>query len=115
MAATLRAHPAVETVLYGANETNQARAFINLKPGAERAPMDKVLEELRREMRRIPGVSVYFNPLQNLRIGARPSKSRFQYVMKSVDDRELQGAADALMASMRQDAFFRDVTSDAQM
>jgi HAE1 family hydrophobic/amphiphilic exporter-1 len=115
VADTLRAHPAVATVLYGANETNQARAFVNLKPRAEREPMEKVLEELRRETRRIPGVSVYFNPLQNLRIGGRISKSRFQYVMKSVGDRELQASADQLMALMRQDAVFRDVTSDAQL
>jgi hydrophobic/amphiphilic exporter-1 (mainly G- bacteria), HAE1 family len=115
VADTLRAHPAVATVLYGANETNQARAFINLKPRAEREPMEKVLEELRRETRRIPGVSVFFNPLQNLRIGGRISKSRFQYVMKSVGDRELQASADQLMALMRQDGLFRDVTSDAQL
>jgi hydrophobic/amphiphilic exporter-1 (mainly G- bacteria), HAE1 family len=115
VADTLRAHPAVATVLYGANETNQARAFINLKPRAEREPMERVLEELRRETRRIPGVSVYFNPLQNLRIGGRISKSRFQYVMKSVGDRELQASADQLMALMRQDGLFRDVTSDAQL
>jgi hydrophobic/amphiphilic exporter-1 (mainly G- bacteria), HAE1 family len=115
VADTLRAHPAVATVLYGANETNQARAFVNLKPRAEREPMEKVLEELRRETRRIPGVSVYFNPLQNLRIGGRISKSRFQYLMKSVGDRELQASADQLMALMRQDAVFRDVTSDAQL
>jgi HAE1 family hydrophobic/amphiphilic exporter-1 len=115
VADTLRAHPAVATVLYGANETNQARAFVNLKPRAEREPMEKVLEELRRETGRIPGVSVYFNPLQNLRIGGRISKSRFQYVMKSVGDRELQASADQLMALMRQDAVFRDVTSDAQL
>jgi HAE1 family hydrophobic/amphiphilic exporter-1 len=115
VADTLRAHPAVATVLYGANETNQARAFVNLKPRTEREPMEKVLEELRRETRRIPGVSVYFNPLQNLRIGGRISKSRFQYVMKSVGDRELQASADQLMALMRQDALFRDVTSDAQL
>ena len=115
VADTLRAHPAVATVLYGANETNQARAFINLKPRGERESMEKVLEELRRETRRIPGVSVYFNPLQNLRIGGRISKSRFQYVMKSVGDRELQASADQLIALMRQDAVFRDVTSDAQL
>jgi HAE1 family hydrophobic/amphiphilic exporter-1 len=115
VADTLRAHPAVATVLYGANETNQARAFVNLKPRDEREPMEKVLEELRRETRRIPGVSVYFNPLQNLRIGGRISKSRFQYVMKSVGDRELQASADQLMALMRQDSLFRDVTSDAQL
>ena len=115
VANTIREHPAVATVLYGANDTNQARAFINLHPRTEREPMEKVLEELRREVRRSPGVSVYFNPIQNLRIGGRISKSRFQYVLKSVEEGELQSVADKMMALMRQDAAFRDVTSDAQL
>ena len=115
VAGVLRDHPAVATVLYSANETNQARLFLNLKPRGERIPMDKVLEELRRETRRIAGVTVYFNPVQNLRIGGRVSKSRFQYVLKSVGDRELQDSSEQLMALMRQDAAFRDVTSDSQL
>jgi len=111
----IRAHPAVATVIVNANETNNARLFINLKPRAERESMDKVLEELRRDMRRIPGINVYFNPIQNLRIGGRVSKSRFQYVLKSVSDRELQDNAERMMALMRPDPMFRDVTSDAQL
>jgi HAE1 family hydrophobic/amphiphilic exporter-1 len=115
VANVIRDNPAVDTLLYGANETNQARMFVNLKPRGERPPMDKVLEELRRDVRKIPGVNVYFNPIQNLRIGGRVSKSRFQYVLKSVGDRALQENADRLMALMRQDPQFRDVTSDAQL
>ena len=115
VARVLKDHPAVETVLYGANETNQARMFINLKPRGERVPLDHVLEDLRREMRRLPGIAVYFNPFQNLRIGGRISKSRFQYVLKSVGDKELYASSEKLMALMRQDAVFRDVTSDAQL
>src|SRR5258708_7370455 len=77
--------------------------------------MDKVLEDLRRAVRVIPGVNVYFNPIQNLRLGGRVSKSRFQYILKSVDDRELQDNAEKMLSVMRADALFRDVTSDSQM
>ena len=111
----LRSHPAVDTVLYFANETNQARMFMNLKPRGQRAPMQSVLEDLRRDMRQLPGIAVYFNPFQNLRIGGRISKSRFQYVLKSVGDKELYASSEKLMALMRPDAVFRDVTSDAQL
>src|SRR6185503_12198575 len=86
-----------------------------LKPRGERDSMEKVLESLRRDVRRIPGVNVYFNPIQNLRLGGRVSKSRFQYVLKSVDGGILQENADKLIALMRPDAIFRDVTSDAQL
>jgi HAE1 family hydrophobic/amphiphilic exporter-1 len=112
---TIRENPAVDTVVMGADETNNGRLFINLKPRGERPKLEQVLESLRRDVRRIPGVNVYFNPIQNLRIGGRVSKSRFQYILKSVSAGELQDNADRLMALLRLDALFRDVTSDAQL
>jgi hydrophobic/amphiphilic exporter-1 (mainly G- bacteria), HAE1 family len=108
-------NPAVDTVITSADQTNNGRLFINLKPRGERETMEKVLENLRRDMRLIPGVNVYFNPIQNLRLGGRVSKSRFQYVLKSVSAGELQDNADRLIALMRPDPMFRDVTSDAQL
>jgi HAE1 family hydrophobic/amphiphilic exporter-1 len=111
----IRANPAVDTVVMSADETNNGRLFINLVPRAERPPIEKVLEELRRDMRRIPGVNVYFNPIQNLRLGGRVSKSRFQYILKSVDGNILQDNADKMIALMRGEPTFRDVTSDAQL
>jgi HAE1 family hydrophobic/amphiphilic exporter-1 len=108
-------NPAVDSVIVNADETNNSRMFVNLKPRGERDPMEKVLESLRRDMRQIPGVNVYFNPIQNLRLGGRVSKSRFQYVMKSVSAAALQENADKMIALMRPDPIFRDVTSDAQL
>jgi HAE1 family hydrophobic/amphiphilic exporter-1 len=101
--------------VYFADQSNNGRMFINLKPRNERAGLEQVLESLRRDVRAIPGVNVYFNPIQNLRLGGRVSKSRFQYVMKSVSAGDLQSSADKLMALMRPDALFRDVTSDSQL
>ncbi|MDH4284871.1 MAG: efflux RND transporter permease subunit, partial [Gallionellaceae bacterium] len=69
----------------------------------------------RRAVRPIPGISVYINPIQNLRLGGRISKSRYQYVMRSVRAEELRTASDNLMARMRADEIFRDVTSDSQL
>jgi HAE1 family hydrophobic/amphiphilic exporter-1 len=106
---------AVDSFVMGADETNSGRMFVMLKPRGERENIEKALEGLRRDVRQIPGVNVYFNPIQNLRIGGRVSKSRFQYVMKSVSPGELQDSSDKLMAPMRQDPMFRDVTSDAQL
>jgi len=111
----VRDNPAVDTSLARADETNNGRLFVNLKPRGERPPMQQVLENLRRETRGIPGVRVYFNPIQNLRIGGRVSKSQFQYVMRSVEPDRLLEYAEKLMAQMRPDPMFRDVTSDAQL
>src|SRR5687768_8922929 len=111
----IRANPAVETLLVNATESNSARLFMTLKPKSERAPLDEIMEELRRDVRAIPGVNVFINPIQNLRLGGRTSKSRYQYVMRSVRAEELRSAADGLISRMQADPIFRDVTSDAQM
>src|SRR5215212_2940592 len=61
---TIGENPAVDSVIMSADETNNGRLFINLKPRDERETMEKVLEHLRADMRVIPGVNVYFNPIQ---------------------------------------------------
>jgi len=111
----IRADPAVETLIVNASDSNSGRLFMSLKPRGERPPIDRVIEDLRREVRAIPGVNVFINPIQNLRLGGRTSKSRYQYVMRSVRAQELRTAADGLMARMREEPMFRDVTSDSQL
>ena len=112
----VRDNPAVDTVLTRSDDTNNAgRLFINLKPRGERPKLQQVLEDLRRDVRTIPGVAAYFTPIQNLRIGGRVSKSQFQYVMRSVEPSQLYEYSSRLMALMRADPVFRDVTSDAQL
>ncbi|CAG0123954.1 Multidrug resistance protein MdtC [Rhodocyclaceae bacterium] len=111
----IRANPAVETLIVNADSSNSGRLFMTLKPRNERPPIDKVIEELRREVSVIPGVNVFMNPIQNLRLGGRISKSRYQYVMRSVRAEELRLAADSLMGRMRKEAIFRDVTSDSRL
>ncbi|MDO8262364.1 MAG: efflux RND transporter permease subunit [Gallionella sp.] len=111
----IRANPAVDTLIVNASASNSGRLFMNLKPRSERPPIDKVVEDLRREVRAVPGVNVFINPIQNLRLGGRVSKSRYQYVMRSVHAEELREAANGLMARMGEDAIFRDVTSDSQL
>ena len=111
----IRSNPAVETLIVSATESNSARVFMTLKPRGERPPLDKIMEDLRRDVRTIPGVNVFINPIQNLRLGGRTSKSRYQYVMRSVRAEELRGASEGLMSRMREDPIFRDVTSDSQL
>ena len=111
----LRANPAVETVIVNASDSNNARVFVALKPRGQRPPMSKVVETIRRDTRTIAGINAFPNPLQNLRIGGRPSKARYQYSLKSVDNVALRGAADGMINLLRVDPLFRDVTSDAQL
>ncbi|MDO8412355.1 MAG: efflux RND transporter permease subunit [Gallionellaceae bacterium] len=105
----------VETVTSRVSSGNTGNMFIGLKPRNMRSPMDAVLEQLRRKVSGIAGLSVYLTPVQNLRLGGRQSKSRFQYVLQSVRADELTDWSEQLQTKMREESIFRDVTSDSQL
>ncbi|TCS35718.1 HAE1 family hydrophobic/amphiphilic exporter-1 [Paucimonas lemoignei] len=107
--------PNVATISSRISGTNTGNIFIGLKPRSERESMSKVLERMRKEVSSIPGLAVYLTPVQNLRLGGRSSKSRYQYVLQSVRADELNGWSEKLQEKMRADPIFRDVTSDSQL
>jgi HAE1 family hydrophobic/amphiphilic exporter-1 len=117
-AAILRADPYIATVSSfngGSGAQNSGRMFINLKPQGERPPMKKVVESLRKKVREVPGITLFFRPVQNLQLGGRASKAQFQYILQSVRADELNAWAGKLQDKLRNDPLFRDVTSDAQL
>ncbi len=93
---------------------NSGRLFAVLKPRSERAKMPQVLESLRQRFRQIPGIAVYMRPVQNLQLGGRQSKARYQYTLQSVSAGAMSEWAGKMMERMRADPDFRDVTSDSQ-
>ena len=112
----IRSNPAVDTLVAYADDSYNATLYMQLKLPGDRLPMKKVLEDLRNEVHVIPGIKVFFNPIQNLRLGGRSSKSRYQYVMRSVHTENLNVAATGIMSlMMKEKDVFRDVTSDAQL
>jgi HAE1 family hydrophobic/amphiphilic exporter-1 len=114
ISALLLKNPAVESVIASVND-NAGRLFINLRPKAERAPMPKLLEELRKTLGSEPGADTYLQAVQNLRLGGRISKSQYQYVLQSVSGAELSSWADQLQQTLARDPRFRDVSTDSQL
>ena len=114
VAAVIRADPNVQDVTSFTGGGNSGRMFLVLKPRNARAKMPQVLDSLRRASRAIPGIAVYFSPIQNLQLGGRQSKSRYQYTLQSVSADALGDWASKFQSAMRVDANFRDVTSDSQ-
>ncbi len=94
---------------------NTGRIFIILKPKSDRAKMSQIMEGLRAKFREVPGLQVYMRPVQNLQLGGRSSKSRYQFTLQSVGFEGVNEWADKLMQKMRADPIFRDVTSDSQL
>ena len=105
------------SVIGGGNSSgyNTGRIFIILKPKSERAKMAKIMEGLRTKFKEIPGLQVYMRPVQNLQLGGKSSKSRYQFTLQSVGFEGVNEWADKLMQKMRADPMFRDVTSDSQL
>ena len=114
VAEIIRADPNVQDVTAFANGGNTGRGFIVLKPRGERKKMPQVVDGLRKATRQVAGVSVFLSPVQNLQLGGRPSKSRYQYTLQSVSADALGEWAGKYLEQMRADPDFRDVTSDSQ-
>ena len=97
------------------NLPNNGRMFLNLKPKRDRAPMQKVLEGLRGKFRTLPGLNVYMRPIQNLQLGGKVSKSRYQFILQSVGFEGVNEWSEKMVRQMRADPIFRDVTTDSQL
>ncbi len=114
VAAAIQADPNIKDVTSFTSGGNTGRMFIVLKPRGERQKMTEVLDGLRKATKKIAGIQVYLSPVQNLQLGGRPSKSRYQYTLQSVSPDALNDWAAKFLDQMRGDTDFRDVTSDSQ-
>ncbi len=114
--AIIRADPAVKDVTSFTGGGNSGRMFMVLKDRGVRDKMPVVLDRLRKSTRALPGIAVYFRPIQNLQLGGRQSKSRYQYTLQSVGSgaESLGSWAGKFQDAMRSNPNFRDVTSDSQ-
>ena len=95
--------------------TNSGRIFLNLKPKGERPNMGKLQDELRKEFKKIPGLVVFMRPIQNLQLGGKSSKSRYQFILQSVGLEGINDWSEKVQTLMKKDPIFRDVTSDSQL
>ncbi|WP_405121027.1 MdtB/MuxB family multidrug efflux RND transporter permease subunit [Pseudomonas leptonychotis] len=100
----------------GDNPTlNSGRLLINLTPRAERdVSASQIIERLRPELARIPGIELYLQPVQDLSIEDRVSRTQFQFSMESPDSRLLEAWVPKLVSALREQPELRDVASDLQ-
>ncbi len=99
----------------GGATTNTARMFITLKPFSQRkASVDQVAGRLRGKLSKVPGVPVFFQPMQELRVGGRGSNALYQYTLQGDNFQEVYAAAPLVMAKMRELPMITDVNSDQQ-
>ena len=92
---------------------NQGRIFIVLKPKPERkASADQVIERLGPRLARIQGIRLYMQAAQDITIGARLSKTQYQYTLTDADSNELSNWSANFLTKLRALDLITDVASD---
>jgi HAE1 family hydrophobic/amphiphilic exporter-1 len=118
LADILSRDPAVEYInstvgAGGPNVTaNYGRLFIALKPRKERESATVVMARLRQKATQVPGMQAFFQSIQNLNIGGRPSKSQYQYTLQSGDTEALYRLAPEMRNAIARIPGLLDVTTD---
>jgi multidrug efflux pump len=111
--------PNVQTIVGfagGNTARNQGRMFITLKPKGKQRKItaDQVIGELRRQLTKVPGATLYMQSAQDLTTGARQSQSQYQYTLQGENLNELNSWAPRLLQKLRILRELRDVNTDQQ-
>ena len=119
VAEIIRADPAVDKVFYAVGGArgafNSGRLFFGLKPRGERESIFKVIQRLRKSLSAVEGINTYMQPLQNIQLGGRQSKSIYQYTLQGTNLPELYAWSDKMLSALQANRNFQDVTSDLQI
>jgi multidrug efflux pump len=113
--------PAVESLssfigIDGTNTTlNSGRVLINLKPLNERKiSASDVIRRLRSQLETIEGITLYMQPVQDLTVEDRVSRTQFQYTLEDASADELNTWTNKLLEKLRQLPQLADVATDQQ-
>lgn len=113
--------PAVESLssyigVDGDNATlNTGRLLINLKPHGERdLSAAQIIARLQPEVDKLLGIRLFMQPVQDLTIEDRVSRTQYQFSMSSPDDQLLAQWSSRLVEALQQRPELTDVASDLQ-
>jgi multidrug efflux pump len=113
--------PAVESIssfigVDGTNTTlNSGRIQINLKPLEVRGiNASDVIRRLQPNLEKIDGITLYMQPVQDLTVEDRVSRTQYQYTLEDPDQRELNFWTAKLMAKLQAIPELRDLATDQQ-
>ncbi|MBV9771022.1 MAG: efflux RND transporter permease subunit, partial [Bryobacterales bacterium] len=101
----------------GTNTTlNSGRILINLKPlDVRKINATAVINRLQSKLAQVTGISLFMQPVQDLTVEDRVSRTEFQYTLEDPNTDELNVYAPRLLAKMQQLPELRDAASDQQV
>jgi multidrug efflux pump len=113
--------PAVESLssfigIDGTNTTvNSGRIQINLKPIAQRHDSAiEVIRRLQQQLATVDGVTLYMQPVQDITVEDRVSRTQFQYSLEDADGAELADWVPRFVERLQAVPALRDVATDQQ-
>jgi HAE1 family hydrophobic/amphiphilic exporter-1 len=117
----VQADPAVQAMAMGLGvgvgnaAQNNGRMFIQLKPLEERdANAFQVITRLRAQFAKVVGMRVYLQAAQDVTVGARASRTQFQYTLQDANLEELSAWAPKILQKLQSLPQLRDVATDQQ-
>jgi multidrug efflux pump len=121
LSAAILKDPAVESLssfigIDGTNTTlNNGRILINLKPLEDRGiNASAVIRRLQTELAKVDGITLYMQPVQDLTVEDRVSRTQYQYTLEDPDQNELNQWTARLMEKLNQMPQIQDVATDQQ-
>jgi len=121
LSAIILKDPAVDSLssfigIDGTNTTlNSGRILINLKPLEERhINASEVIRRLQPELEKVDGITLYMQPVQDLTVEDRVSRTQYQYTLEDPDLNELNDWTAKLIDKLKQIPELRDVATDQQ-
>jgi len=114
--------PAVQSVasFIGADgtntTTNSGRLSINLKPLNQRKiSASDVIRRLKPKLDQVQGIQLYMQPVQNITVDDRVSRTQYQYTLEDPDANELNDWTNRFVAQLRKLPELEDVATDQQV
>ena len=121
LASIILKDPAVQSLssfigIDGSNLTlNSVRIQINLKAlGDRKTGAEDVIRRLQPQLAEVPGITLFMQPVQDLTVEDRVSRTQFQYTLEDPKTDELNTYAPRMLAKLSESPQLRDVASDQQ-
>jgi hydrophobic/amphiphilic exporter-1 (mainly G- bacteria), HAE1 family len=91
---------------------NSGRMLVALKPRNQRDRLPVILARLRQQANVVAGMQIFFQPIQNINLGGKLSKSQYQYTLQSNDTQTLYRLAPDMRDKIAKLPGLLDVTTD---
>jgi multidrug efflux pump len=119
--AVLQKDPAIENVVSfigggpGGGAGNTGVVIVTLKPRPpRRLNADDVINRLRPQLAKVPGIVCYLQAQQDVRVGGRISRTQYQYTLQDADLNELNTWGPRVLERLKKIPDLTDVASDQQ-